>query len=113
MILYSSAVNCGVLWVTFGLLLAYESDFGATLGSLRHHFWHAKATLASLWKHFSHMMVTSWQLWDDSVVLIGISARLCRHFGVPLGALAVYGGAFGVTLRLFWSQFGISLGICG
>ena len=63
MILYSSGVNCGSLWVTFGSLLAYESDFGATLGSLRHHLWHAKMTLGSLWNHFSYMMVTLWQLW--------------------------------------------------
>ena len=45
MILYSSGVNCGSRWVTFGLLLAYESDFGVTFGSLRHHFLHVKATL--------------------------------------------------------------------
>ena len=50
-ILYSSGVNGGSLWVTFGSLLAYEGDFGATLGSLRHHFWHVKATLGSLWGH--------------------------------------------------------------
>ena len=72
LISYSLGVNCGSLWVTFGSLLAYESDFGATLGSLRHHFWHVKATLGSLWNHFSHMMVTSWQLWDHFVVAIGI-----------------------------------------
>ena len=65
----------GELWITLGhlgSLLAYEGDFGATLGSLRHHFWHVKATLGSLWNHFSHMMVTSWELWGHSVVTFGI-----------------------------------------
>ena len=33
--------------------------------------------------------------------------------GGTLVALAAYGGAFGVTLGLFWSHFEDSLGICG
>ena len=33
--------------------------------------------------------------------------------GGTLGALAAYGGDFGVTLAIFWDQFGVSLGICG
>ena len=70
--LYSSGVNCGSVWVTFGSLLVDEGDFGATLGSLRHHFWHVKTTLGSLWNHFLHMMVTSWQLWGHFVVTIGV-----------------------------------------
>ena len=32
------------------------------------------------------------------------------HLGVTLGALVAYGVAFGVTLRLLWDQFGVSLG---
>ena len=72
MILYSSGVNCGSLWVTFGSLLAYESDFGVTLGSLRHHFWHVEATLGSLWNNVLRMMVTSWQLGGHFVVTFGI-----------------------------------------
>ena len=48
MILYSSGANCGSLWVTFGLLLTYESEFGVTLGSLRHHFWHVVPPFPSL-----------------------------------------------------------------
>ena len=31
--------------------------------------------------------------------------------GGTLGALAAYGGDFGVTLALFWGQFGFSLGL--
>ena len=75
--------------------MAYEGDFGATLGSLQHHFWHVKATLGSLWKNFSHLMATWWELWDYLVVTVGIRGRLRGHFGVTLGALAVYGSAFG------------------
>ena len=79
--------------MTFEPLLAYESDF-ATLGLLRRHVWHVKATLGSLWNHFSHM--TSWQLWGHFVE--GGFGGTLGHFGVTLGTLAAYRGAFGVSL---------------
>ena len=61
-----------MIYETLGLFLAYEGDFGATLDSLRRHFWHAKdfgvalgslfiydvdfvATLVSLGGHFWHL----------------------------------------------------------
>ena len=48
MILY----NSGSIWdhfeVTLGLLLAYEGDLGATLGSFRDHFGHIDVDLAGL-----------------------------------------------------------------
>ena len=59
-------------------LFAYDGDFVATLGSFCSHYWHLRAALGTPW-------VT---------------------LGVTLGALAAYGGAFGVSLR----SFGISLG---
>ena len=53
------------LWGTLGPLLAYEGDFGATLGSLRRHF-------GLLWDHFWHMKVTLEPLWGHFGVIFGV-----------------------------------------
>ena len=70
---------------TLESFFAYDGDIVGTLGSFCGHYWCLRAALGTLW-------VT---------------------LGVTLGALAASGGAFGVTLGLFWDQFGVSLGICG
>ena len=56
---------------------------------------------------------------DDFVATLGLLLAfraalgpIWHHFGFTLGALAAFGGDFGVTLALSWDQFGVSLGIC-
>ena len=56
----------------------YDGDFVGTLGSFCGHYWHLRAALGTLW-------VT---------------------LGFDLGALAAYGGDFGVILGSVWGQFG-------
>ena len=91
MILYSSGINCGSLWVTFGSLLAYESDFGATLGSLRHHFWRVKATLG----------VTLESLFAYDGDFVATLGSFCGHYGHLRAALGTLWGYFGSTCGIW------------
>ena len=90
----------------FGAPFREARCFGATLRSLRHHFWHVKATLESLFAYDDDFVAT---LGSFCVHIWHVRAALGafgRHFGVTLGALAAYGNDFGVTLGSFWGQFG-------
>ena len=88
-------MNCGSLWVTLGSLLAYEDDFGATLRSLRHHFWHVKATLGSLFAYDDDFVATLGSLCGHFWQVRAALGAFGRHFGVTLGALAAYGVTLG------------------
>ena len=88
----------------------YEGNFGATLRSLRRHFYHVKQTSGSPWDHFSHMMMTLWQLWGHFVVtfwhLRAALGTLWDHFGstmgVTLGDVASHDGHFAMIVESLW-----------
>ena len=99
-------MNCGLLWVTFGSLFAYEGDFAATLGSLRHRFWHVKATLG----HFGITFRIWWWLRGNFGVILRSPFDIWGRLWVHFWSLWGYFGSTCGTWEWLWSHFWVTLG---
>ena len=86
--------------------MAYEGDFGLTLGSVWGHFWCMRVTLEELFAPDGDLVETLGSFCGQDWHLRAALGALWGYFGSTCGIWGCLWGHFEVILVQVWGQFG-------